>query len=63
MPADCPGPRALGSSACGARSVLFGATSVEQLRANCAAISLLDSLGQTGLAQLRRIGLTTEQEA
>jgi L-glyceraldehyde 3-phosphate reductase len=38
-------------------SVLFGATSAEQVRANCAAIGLLDRLSQADLAQLRRIGL------
>jgi aryl-alcohol dehydrogenase-like predicted oxidoreductase len=38
-------------------SVLFGATSAEQVRANCAAISLLDRLGPADLAHLRRIGL------
>jgi aryl-alcohol dehydrogenase-like predicted oxidoreductase len=37
-------------------SVLFGATSAEQVRANCAAISLLDRLGPADLAQLQRIG-------
>ncbi len=38
-------------------SVLFGATSAEQVRADCAAISLLDRLGLADLADLRRIGL------
>ena len=38
-------------------SVLFGATSAEQVRANCAAISLLGRLGPADLAHLRRIGL------
>ena len=38
-------------------SVLFGATDAEQVRANCAAIGLLDRLGPADLAQLRRIGL------
>jgi len=38
-------------------SVLFGATSAEQVRANCAAIGLLDRLGPADLADLRRIGL------
>lgn len=38
-------------------SVLFGATSAEQVRANSAAISLLDRLGPADLAHLRRIGL------
>jgi L-glyceraldehyde 3-phosphate reductase len=37
-------------------SVLFGATSPEQIRANCAAASLLDRLGPEDLAELRRIG-------
>jgi len=37
-------------------SVLFGATSGEQVRANCAAIGLLDRLGRDELAELRRIG-------
>ena len=39
-------------------SVLFGATSAGQLQANCAAVSLRDSLNQDDLAHLRRIGLT-----
>ncbi len=38
-------------------SVLFGATSADQLRANCAAVSLRDSLGADDLAELARIGL------
>ena len=38
-------------------SVLFGATSAEQLRANCAAVSLRDRLTPGDLAELRRIGL------
>ncbi len=38
-------------------SVLFGATSPEQVRANCAAASLLDRLGPDDLAELRRIGI------
>lgn len=38
-------------------SVLFGATSAAQLRANCAAVSLRDSLAGEDLAQLVRIGL------
>ena len=42
-------------------SVLFGATSPEQLRANCAAIGLLDRLSQAELAQLRQIGLAEDQ--
>jgi aryl-alcohol dehydrogenase-like predicted oxidoreductase len=37
-------------------SVLFGATSPEQLRANCAAAGLLDRLGPGDVAELRRIG-------
>jgi aryl-alcohol dehydrogenase-like predicted oxidoreductase len=37
-------------------SVLFGATSPEQLRANCAAASLLGRLGPDDIAALRRIG-------
>jgi aryl-alcohol dehydrogenase-like predicted oxidoreductase len=37
-------------------SVLFGATSAEQVRANCAAIGLLDRLGPDDLAELRGIG-------
>jgi aryl-alcohol dehydrogenase-like predicted oxidoreductase len=42
-------------------SVLFGATSPEQVRANCAAISLLDRLSQAELAQLRRIRPPADQ--
>ena len=42
-------------------SVLFGATSVEQVRANCAAIGLKDRLGRQDIAALRRIGLTAEE--
>jgi aryl-alcohol dehydrogenase-like predicted oxidoreductase len=38
-------------------SVLFGATNVEQVRANCAAVGLLNRLGPADFAQLRRIGL------
>jgi aryl-alcohol dehydrogenase-like predicted oxidoreductase len=38
-------------------SVLFGATDAEQVRANCAAIGLLERLGPADVAQLRRIGL------
>jgi L-glyceraldehyde 3-phosphate reductase len=38
-------------------SVLFGATSVQQLRANCAAAGLRDRLGPEDIARLRRIGL------
>ncbi len=37
-------------------SVLFGATRPEQLRADCAAPSLLQRLGPDDLAELRRIG-------
>ncbi len=37
-------------------SVLFGATSAEQLRANCAAASLLRRLSYADLAELRGIG-------
>jgi aryl-alcohol dehydrogenase-like predicted oxidoreductase len=37
-------------------SVLFGATSPEQVRANCAAASLFDRLGPEEVAELRRIG-------
>jgi L-glyceraldehyde 3-phosphate reductase len=37
-------------------SVLFGATSPEQVRANCAAASLLGRLGPDDVAELRRIG-------
>ena len=37
-------------------SVLFGATSPEQLRANCAAAGLLDRLSSGDIARLRRIG-------
>jgi aryl-alcohol dehydrogenase-like predicted oxidoreductase len=37
-------------------SVLFGATSPEQIRANCAAAGLLDRLSPGDLADLRRIG-------
>jgi aryl-alcohol dehydrogenase-like predicted oxidoreductase len=37
-------------------SVLFGATSAEQVRANCAVIGLLERLGPADLAQLQRIG-------
>ncbi len=38
-------------------SVLFGATSPGQLRANCAAASLRDRLSDSDIAQLRRIGM------
>jgi L-glyceraldehyde 3-phosphate reductase len=37
-------------------SVLFGATSPEQLRANCAAASVAGRLGADGVGRLRRIG-------
>jgi aryl-alcohol dehydrogenase-like predicted oxidoreductase len=37
-------------------SVLFGATSPEQLRANCAAAGLLDRLSPGDIARLRQIG-------
>jgi aryl-alcohol dehydrogenase-like predicted oxidoreductase len=37
-------------------SVLFGATSPEQVRADCAVIGLLERLSPADLAQLRRIG-------
>jgi aryl-alcohol dehydrogenase-like predicted oxidoreductase len=37
-------------------SVLFGATSPEQVRADCAVIGLLDRLSPADLTQLRRIG-------
>jgi len=43
-------------------SVLFGATSAEQVRANCAAISLLDRLSQGDVARLRRIGSGADSE-
>ena len=38
-------------------SVLFGATSAAQVRANCAAVSLLDRLSQADLDDLGRIGV------
>jgi aryl-alcohol dehydrogenase-like predicted oxidoreductase len=41
-------------------SVLFGATSAQQLRANCAAIGLWDRLGPEHVARLRRIGLPAD---
>ena len=41
-------------------SVLFGATSAQQVRANCAVISLRDRLGPEHIAQLRRIGLPAD---
>jgi aryl-alcohol dehydrogenase-like predicted oxidoreductase len=37
-------------------SVLFGATSAEQVRADCAAASVLDRIGPADLAELSRIG-------
>ena len=37
-------------------SVLFGATSPDQVRSNCAAVDLLARLGASDLAALRRIG-------
>ena len=37
-------------------SVLFGATNAEQVRANCAAVSVLAGLSQTDLDDLRRVG-------
>ena len=37
-------------------SVLFGATSPEQLRANCAAPGLLDSLSPGDIGRLRQVG-------
>ena len=40
----------------GVTSVLFGATSPEQLRANCAAAGLLDRLSPGDVARLRQIG-------
>jgi aryl-alcohol dehydrogenase-like predicted oxidoreductase len=40
----------------GLASVLFGATSPEQIRANCAAAGLLGRLGPDDVAALRRIG-------
>ena len=38
-------------------SVLFGATSARQLRANCAAIGLSDRLQPEDIAELLRVGL------
>jgi aryl-alcohol dehydrogenase-like predicted oxidoreductase len=38
-------------------SVLFGATSARQLRANCAAIDLSDRLRPEDIAELLRVGL------
>jgi len=43
-------------------SVLFGATSAEQVRANCAAVSLRDRLGTEDIAQLRDIGAQKDEE-
>lgn len=40
-------------------SVLFGATSPEQVRENCAAVSVLDGLADDDLAELRGIGLSS----
>ena len=40
-------------------SVLFGATSPQQLRANCAAASLRDRLTGSDIARLQRIGQPT----
>jgi aryl-alcohol dehydrogenase-like predicted oxidoreductase len=40
----------------GVASVLFGATSPGQLRANCAAAGLLDRLSPGDIARLRQIG-------
>jgi len=36
--------------------VLFGATSPDQLRANCAAAGLLDGLSPGDIARLRQVG-------
>jgi aryl-alcohol dehydrogenase-like predicted oxidoreductase len=41
-------------------SVLFGATSAEQVRADCAAIGLLDRLSPADLAQLQSIGRSAD---
>jgi aryl-alcohol dehydrogenase-like predicted oxidoreductase len=41
-------------------SVLFGATSTEQLRTNCAAATLLDALSENDRAALRQIGQPAE---
>jgi aryl-alcohol dehydrogenase-like predicted oxidoreductase len=43
-------------------SVLFGATSGEQVRANCAVIGLLERLGPAELAQLQGIGLPEDPQ-
>ena len=40
----------------GVVSVLFGATSPDQLRANCAAVALLDRLSSGDIARLRQVG-------
>jgi hypothetical protein len=40
--------------------VLFGATSPDQVRADCAAAGLSDRLGPDDLAELRRIGARDE---
>jgi len=37
-------------------SVLFGATSAGQVRANCTAVSLLGRLGPDHVAELRQLG-------
>jgi len=42
-------------------SVLFGATSPEQVRANCAVTGLLDRLSPADVAQLQRVGLPDGQ--
>jgi aryl-alcohol dehydrogenase-like predicted oxidoreductase len=41
-------------------SVLFGATSADQVRANCAAVSLLARLSPDETAALRRVGLPAD---
>jgi aryl-alcohol dehydrogenase-like predicted oxidoreductase len=41
-------------------SVLFGATSADQVRANCAAVSLFERLGPDEAEGLRRIGLPAD---
>jgi hypothetical protein len=40
--------------------VLFGATSPEQVRADCAAAGLFGRIGPADLAELRRIGARDE---
>jgi hypothetical protein len=40
--------------------VLFGATSAQQLRANCAVIGLWDRLGPEDIGRLRHIGLPAD---